>query len=175
MTSRVPECKEYSLEQFETLEGLGNKDAKELLLKAETVIQLLGSHTLALIQAGAYTAKGYCQLHQYPGVYQRQRKRLMQFWPKQVQSRYHDVYTTFEASAEVLKQSESEAAKDALDLLTILSMLDSAVLPLQIFEEVWNNSRGFISISSEELSKIDSLSQNHVLRLPSFLVTESNE
>ncbi|KAM3064647.1 hypothetical protein ACMFMF_011870 [Clarireedia jacksonii] len=74
MTSRVSECKEYSSEQFEVLEGLENKDTKELLLKAakipkeswlshnshtEKVVQLLGSYILAVIQAGVYIAKGY--------------------------------------------------------------------------------------------------------------------
>ncbi|KAM0310604.1 hypothetical protein ACHAO8_007970 [Botrytis cinerea] len=189
MTSRIPECKGYSPEQFEALEGLGNEDAKELLLKAskipkplwlshddqaEIVVQLLGSHTLALIQAGAYIAQGHCQLHQYPKVYQRQRKRLLQFRPKQAQSRYHDVYATFEASAEVLEQSESEATEDALHLLAVLSMLDSAILPCQIFEEAWNNSK-LISTESEESNEIDDLSRNHILRLPSFLVAESDE
>ncbi|KAM0182352.1 hypothetical protein ACHAPF_001242 [Botrytis cinerea] len=188
MTSRVPECKGYSPEQFEALEGLGNEDAKELLLKAsniskqswlsyddqaETIVQLLASHTLALIQAGAYIAQGHCQLHQYPKVYQRQRKRLLQFRPKQAQSRYHDVYATFEASAEVLEQSKSEATEDALHLLAVLSILDSAILPCQIFEEAWNNSK-LISTESEESNEIDDLSRNHILRLPSFLVVEGD-
>jgi hypothetical protein len=145
MTSRVLECKRYSPEQFKALEGLDDKDSKELLFKAadipqeswpsytdqaKKVIQLLGSHTLALIQAGAYVAKGHCQLCEYPQVYQRQRERLLKYRPEQAKSRYRDVYATFEASAEVLEHSEHEAAKDALCLLTILSMLDSAVLPL---------------------------------------------
>ncbi|KAM3067116.1 hypothetical protein ACMFMG_011672 [Clarireedia jacksonii] len=190
MTSRVPECKEYSPEQFEALEGLGNEDSKELLLKAakipkelwlshsnqaKEIVQLLGSHTLALIQAGAYIANGHCQLHRYPVVYQRQRKRLLQFRPKQAQSRYHDVYATFEASAEVLEQSKSEAAKDALDLLAILSMLDSAVLPLQIFQSAWDSSREVLRTSYEETNEIDALSRSHTLRLPSFLVAEDDE
>ncbi|KAM0157263.1 hypothetical protein ACHAPG_004757, partial [Botrytis cinerea] len=190
MTSRVPECKGYSPEQFEALEGLGNEDAKELLLKAsniskqswlsyddqaETIVQLLASHTLALIQAGAYIAQGHCQLHQYPKVYQRQRKRLLQFRPKQAQSRYHDVYATFEASAEVLEQSKSEATEDALHLLAVLSILDSAILPCQIFEEAWNNSKKIKSASSKDSNEIDDLSRNHVLRLPGFLVAEGDE
>ncbi|KAM3088918.1 hypothetical protein ACMFMG_000539 [Clarireedia jacksonii] len=190
MTSRIPECQKYSPEQFEALEGLEIEDSKELLLKtahipkeswlsyddqAEIVIQLLGSHTLALIQAGAYIANGHCHLHQYPEVYQQQRKRLMQFRPKQAQSRYHDVYTTFEASAEVLEQSDSEAAKDALCLLAILSMLDSAVLPLDIFQSAWDSGREFLYTSGEETNEIDALSRSHVLRLPSFIVVEENE
>jgi WD40 repeat protein len=40
----------------------------------------------------------------------------------------------FEAFVEVLKESKSKATDNALRLLEILSMLDSAVLPLQIFQ-----------------------------------------
>ncbi|KAM3077881.1 hypothetical protein ACMFMF_004300 [Clarireedia jacksonii] len=188
MTSRVSDCKEYSPEQFEALEGLGNEDSKQLLLKAakipkeswqsyngqaETIIQLLGSHTLALIQAGAYVAQGHCRLHEYPEIYRRQRKRIMQFRPKQAGSRYHDVYTTFEASAQTLEESESEAAKDALNLLAILSMLDSAVLPLWIFQGAWDRGREVQSYN--KTNNIDDLSPSHVSRLPGFLVVEDDK
>jgi hypothetical protein len=190
MTSRVPECKRYSPDANEALEGLRDEDSKELLLKAaeipqeswlsyhdqaKEVVQLLGSHTLALIQAGAYIARGHCQLHEYPRVYQRQRKQLLKFQPKQAKSRYCDVYTTFEASAEVLQQSESEAAKDALYLLAILSMLDSAILPLQIFQSAWDSGREVLGTSREETSGINTMSRSHVLRLPGFLVAEGDE
>jgi tetratricopeptide (TPR) repeat protein len=190
MTSRVSHCKRYSPEQFEALEGLENEDSKELLLKAadipkeswlshssqaQEVVQLLGSHTLALIQAGAYIAKGHCELHQYPMVYQRQRERLLRYRPEQARSRYHDVYATFEASAQVLEESKSEATKDALYLLAILSMLDSAILPLQIFQSAWASGREVLRISREETSEIDAMSRSHVLRLPAFLVTGSDE
>lgn len=43
------------------------------------------------------------------------------------------MYTTFKASTEVLEQSKSKAARDALYLLVILSILNSAILLLQIF------------------------------------------
>jgi hypothetical protein len=190
MTSRISECKRYSLDANEALEGLEEEDSKELLLKAadipkeswpsyndqaKKVVQLLGSHTLALIQAGAYIAKGHCQLQQYPMVYQRQRERLLRYRPEQARSRYHDVYATFEASAEMLEQSKSEVAKDALYLLAILSMLDSAVLPLQIFQSAWDGGREVLRTSREETSKLDAMSRSHVLRLPSFLVAEGDE
>lgn len=72
MTSRVAECRNYSPDAFEALEGLDEQDAKKLLLKAagfsgkswpsqddqaKEVANLLGSHTLALVQAGAYISK----------------------------------------------------------------------------------------------------------------------
>ncbi|KIM94317.1 hypothetical protein OIDMADRAFT_184403 [Oidiodendron maius Zn] len=190
ITSRISECKRYSLDAFEALEGLKDQDSKELLLKAadipkdlwpsydhhaESVVRLLGFHTLALIQAGAYVAKGHCQLDNYPLVYQRQRERLLKYRPEQAQSRYCDVYATFEASAEVLRRSESEAARDALCLLEVLSMLDSAVLPLQIFQSAWDGSRAVLRTSPDKTNEINDISKDHVLLLPSFLVADGDE
>ncbi|KAH9216666.1 P-loop containing nucleoside triphosphate hydrolase protein [Leptodontidium sp. 2 PMI_412] len=172
MTSRVAECRQYSPDAFEVLEGLGEDDSKALLLKAagllpeswpsydhqaREVARLLGSHTLALIQ-----------------VYKRQRQRLLKYRPKQAQSRYRDVYATFEASADVLEQSRSESAGDALRLLEILSMLGSSVLPLQIFEEAWKGCKR-ISQGSDEARGINDFSQDHVLQLPSFIVRKEDE
>ncbi|KAL9117774.1 MAG: hypothetical protein Q9187_005686 [Circinaria calcarea] len=190
MTSRVSECRRYSPDATEALEGLENGDSQELLLKAaevpkelwpshasqaEEVVRLLGSHTLALLQAGAYIAQGHCHLHQYPEVYRRQRQRLLKYKPKQAQSRYCNVYATFEASADVLEQSGSQAAHDALYLLAILSMLSSSVLPFQIFEEAWNSGREVLGTSAEETSDMSAMSRSHVLRLPSFILADSNE
>ncbi|OBT39283.1 hypothetical protein VE00_10598 [Pseudogymnoascus sp. WSF 3629] len=175
ITSRVNECRKYHTVGAEAIEGLKNQDSQELLLKATKlpqeswlsytseateVLHLLGSHTLALIQAGAYIARGHCKLHEYPKVFQQYRKQLMGFSPSQAQSTYGSVYTTFEASADVLKQSKSEVASDALQLLEILSMLDSSVLPLQIFQEE---------------SDIDLLTTSHVLQLPAFIIADSDE
>jgi hypothetical protein len=190
MTSRIAECKQYSPDANEALEGLKEEDSKELLLKAaeisqeswpsysdqaRIVVRLLGSHTLALIQAGAYIARSHCPLHKYPEVYQQQRARLLKFQPKQARSRYYDVYTTFQASAEVLQQARNEAAKDALDLLAILSMLDSAVLPLEVFQSAWESSKEVLSSSRGETSEINIISRSHVKRLPGFLVVNGHQ
>ncbi|KAH9203233.1 P-loop containing nucleoside triphosphate hydrolase protein [Leptodontidium sp. 2 PMI_412] len=189
MTSRVAECKRYSPDAFQALEGLEEDDSRHLLFKAAELLQeswpaydsqakevvaLLGSHTLALIQAGAYVSQGHCRLDQYPQVYQRQRQRLLQYRPKQAQSRYFDIYATFEASADVLKRSQEKSASDALRLLEILSMLGSGVLPLQIFEEGWKGCKK-ISEANNEARAVDEFSQDHVLQLPSFIVLEQDE
>lgn len=73
MTSRVPECSGYNTVGFEQLGSLGSAECLTLLLRAamipaeawaehesaaKSVVGLLGSHTLALIQAGAYIAPG---------------------------------------------------------------------------------------------------------------------
>ncbi|KAH6694346.1 P-loop containing nucleoside triphosphate hydrolase protein, partial [Leptodontidium sp. MPI-SDFR-AT-0119] len=189
MTTRVAECRKYSPDAFEALEGLEEEDSKHLLLKAaevpqeswptydsqaKEVVKLLGSHTLALVQAGAYVSQGHCQLHQYPNIYQRQRQRLLRYRPRQAQSRYLDVYTTFEASADVLEQSQSKSAGDALRLLETLSMLGSSVLPCQIFEEACEGCKG-IWQAGDEARDISEFTRDHVSQLPSFIVSEEGE
>ena len=64
VTSRIPECSQYSTLPAEALEGLEDKHSTQLLLKAarmpeeswqsceeqaQAIVALLGSHTLALI------------------------------------------------------------------------------------------------------------------------------
>jgi len=190
ITSRNSECEGYHTVGAKALEGLEDQYPKELLFKAanlpeeswpannsqaEEVVRLLGSHTLALIQAGAYIRRGHCKLGQYPEVYRQQRKRLLKFRPNQPQSRYCDVYATFEASADVLKQSKNEAATDALRLLEILSMLDSGVFPLQIFRYAWDGFKQVLLTDSVETSDIYTLSRSHASRLPSFMVVEGDD
>lgn len=96
ITSRVPDCVRHSTVGSEALVGLDLEHSTQLLLKAalipeeswpsydqqaKNVVLLLGSHTLALIQAGAYIARGHRSLEQYPEEYQRQRKRLLKYHP----------------------------------------------------------------------------------------------
>jgi len=103
MTSRVHDCKSFSTIKAEDLEGLDLEHSVELLLKAtrieetlwpsqradaEAIVGLLGSHTLALIQAGSYIAKGFSSLDQYPKKFADHRKRLLRHFPRQEHSRY---------------------------------------------------------------------------------------
>ena len=116
LTSRNAECQHYATTKWINLEGLSKTEARELLLRAayvptdqyetlkgyaDVVVLLLQSHPLALIQAGSYISRGHCTLKEYPEVYEQQRKRLLVFRPSQAQSRYRDVYATFEASATI--------------------------------------------------------------------------
>ena len=109
LTSRNVKCRQHSTQHL-ALDNLSESAAQELLLTAAhipddqhhkiekdamTVANLLQSHPLAIIQAGAYVSRGHCTLTDYPHVYRRQRQRLSTFRPKQAQSRYGDVYATY--------------------------------------------------------------------------------
>jgi hypothetical protein len=129
LTSRNDECQQYATVKSIILEGLPKEEAQELLLKAARVPQdqysvhaedalkvasLLQSHPLALIHAGEYVSRGHCTLAEYPRIFAQQRQRLLAFKPAQAQSRYQDVYLTFEASAAILRSSSTEFTRDAL-------------------------------------------------------------
>jgi tetratricopeptide (TPR) repeat protein len=180
LTSRNAECKQYATADFVFLEGLPADEAEELLLKAadvaddqhlmleddaRVVATLLQSHPLALIQAGAYVARGHCTLADYPQVYERQRKRLLGFRPLQAKSRYRDVYATFEASVEILQASHTEAAQDALQLLPLLAVGGPSQLPLRLFEAAWNGAQSIPAAPYDEENDLR-LTQWHVSRLP---------
>jgi tetratricopeptide (TPR) repeat protein len=189
LTSRNDQCLQYATKPV-SLEGLLKADAQDLLFRAGSirveqrqiidadvakVANLLQSHPLALIQAGAYVARGYCTFAQYPEMYQRQRSRLLKFRPKQAQSRYGDVYATFEASAEVLKASGTETANDALELLAVMAVFSTSSLPLSIFEAFWKGikaSEGEIEPgegSDQLIERWPRLSEWHKARIPSFM------
>ncbi|EXJ96330.1 hypothetical protein A1O1_01456 [Capronia coronata CBS 617.96] len=187
LTSRNEECQQYATADFVALEGLTTEEATALLLKvagvapgaageqhsvrnddARRVATLLQSHPLALIQAGAYVKRGHCGLAEYPRVYERQRKRLLRFRPSQVQSRYRDVYATFEASVEILQASPTESSHDALELLPLLAVGGPSPLPLSLFAAAWTGAHG---IREGEPGDEDDLRLTtwHVSCLPSWI------
>jgi tetratricopeptide (TPR) repeat protein len=208
VASRCTDLSRLSTAAYEALQDLGLADCIELLLKAanipreqwttqvkdaEDVVRLLHSHTLALVQAGAYVAKGHCKLKEYPKVFERNRQRLLEFSISQARSRYQHVYATFEASAAVL-------SAHALDLLGILSMLDRTAVPESMFESVWRGSQnasagvaivepglGLGDISAWDVSQfycvtdmtgnktgLDVLNEWHVSQLPAFIGAKEN-
>jgi hypothetical protein len=196
VTSRNPQCSRYSTVAAEALEGLDVEHSTLLLLKAARVpeeawhscemqahdiVSLLGSHTLALIQAGAYVAEGFCRLAEYPKRYEQHRRRLLEHHPDQEQSRYRDVFATFEASADALERSGRRDGRDALDLLAVLCLLHSGVLPLGMFEDAWLGARRVLKTvpaetdGTEELHTIYWIRPWHVAHLPEFVNTKADE
>lgn len=187
ITSRIPECQQYNTHGWEGFESLDINDATQLLLKAAKVPEesmktcqedariiadLLGSHTLALIQAGSFVSKGYCTLDQYPAKYEKHRKRVLEHYSKQERSRYRHVYATFEASASILQDHEDEAGKDALDLLALLATLHWSLLPLRIFEHLWKDLESRLQSMVEDPTQVGLPSKWHLYRLPEFLGRE---
>lgn len=72
-------------------------------------------------------------------MYERHWWRLLQFRPTQV--RYWDVYATFEASADALRQSRETTAGDVLELLPLLVVCAASQLLMAVFRTEWNGGR----------------------------------
>lgn len=90
MTTRNPECRVYNNVGGENLGDLEPELACKLLLRAAfieerqweekkeaamSVVRILGSHTLAIIQAGAFIRQGRCSLEMYLDRFQQQQQR----------------------------------------------------------------------------------------------------
>ena len=187
LTSRNVECQRYATAGFVALENLPIDEATELLLKAagvtgeerllledfaRAVATLLQSHPQALIQAGAFVKQGHCTLSEYPSVYVRQRRRLLISRPSQALSRYRDVYTTFEASVEMLQTSWPKSSQDALELLPLLAVCAPNKLPLFLHKAAWEGARGLPAATTDDENDLR-LTKWHVSRLPSLLQTSS--
>ena len=185
ITTRNQECLSHSTVGQEDLENLEVGESTELLLKAsgvnkdlwqvrqsaaEEVVNVLGLHALAIIQAGAFIKKRICSLEEYPREFQVQRQRLLQFRPKQAQSTYGDVYTTFEVSARVLEESSDQQDSDALEMLRILAFLHFDRVPELMFIRAWNYAQEISTEGKDQSSQdINTLSRWHSSRLPRFM------
>ncbi|KAI1470948.1 uncharacterized protein F4812DRAFT_419582 [Daldinia caldariorum] len=191
VTSRNPECRTYATVGAIDLSSLDKEDCISLLLQrikstsnllepnhhdAARVVDILGSHTLAILQAGAYIAHKYCSLGEYPDVVQKKREQVFKFNLTQDQSRYRNVYATFEASAEILDSMESEQARDSLCLLQVLSPLHYENMPLDLLHDAWNGAQ---ELREEDRDDDDDdylkyLTDEHVSQLPDFLEPHSD-
>ena len=182
-TTRVPECERYNTVGSEKLDDLEPELALELLYRAadiekslwkekeeaaNAVLTVLGSHTLAIIQAGAFIKKGLCSLEQYPIIFKRQQGKLLKFHARQNLSTYGNVYATFEVSAEYLQKSASPEASDALDLLHIIAFMHNNGIAETIFQRAseYASKLGNLQPSAGETARY--LSVSHITRLPSY-------
>ena len=187
LTSRNHECHQYATEKHITLDRLSDDEARELLLRvacvpldqqqtleddAQVVASLLQSHPLALIQAGSFVSRGHCTLAQYPQVFAQQRMRVLAFGPTQAQSRYQDVYATFEASANALQSSRTESAVDALQLLPVLAICGPSRLPIPLFEAGWKGAHS-VAFGNADNDKVTKLTPWHISRLLPLMQADS--
>lgn len=184
ISSRNAQCtSSYSTIGFIHVDELSMEDSTTLLFKAanthpdkwssnapaaQSIASLLNFHALALIQAGAYIAKRGWKFEQYPTEYDRQRKRLLEYWQPQAQSRYRSVYATFEASASAMMASKDITSMDALQLLRILAMLHYSVFPQVAFEYAWAKFRTIVADKTYS-EAVDGTSEWHINQLPEFL------
>ena len=185
ITSRVPETADVQTAGMDFYESLSETTAVELLLKASKIdlnvystqladarkiVNLLGCHALAIVQAGASINQGICGLEEYAEIFKSQRERLLRVHPGMAKSQYGDVYATFEVSATYLHSRSDQTAKDALKLLSFYAFLNFTNFFETTFEEAWLTSRDIprdLQLGVDV--QLTALSHWHVRHLPSFM------
>ena len=181
-TTRDPDlADQYETVGHEVFMLLESGEARELLLQtsgilrsqwqsqsvaADTVVSLLGRHTLAIIQAGAYVrSTKTAELSAYPVVFERRKQEVLKSYSKQRTSTYASVHATFEVSAELLRQSQELEDRDALHLLSLLAFINYNGHSEEIFEDAVAYAQ---SIKEEEIHEKEGETQP--LRLTKSIV-----
>ncbi len=190
MTTRNPQCRNYGTIGCEE-DHLDLQDATSLLFQAaripessredrqeaaEKVVNALGSHTLAIIQAGASIKLGFCSLDRYPILFKEQEEQLLKYCPRQDSSTYGSVYKTFEISAYHLESSPDQSAADALSLLQTLGFIHFQEIPESMFSRARKDAiaiRKYIR-KNGPLNEIYQLSDRQISRLPLLMMLESD-
>lgn len=183
LTTRNPDYVAYQTAGSELLRDLEIELAQELLFKATsipesrwkekgkaavTVIETLGSHTLAIVQAGAFVRRKLCSLEEYPMFFQQQKEQLLKFHSEANLSTYGNVYATFEVSAEYLQRSELLECMDALNLLHDLAFMHNDRIAETLFQRASDYAAKLKNTSSRDEGGV-SMSARHIVRLPEYL------
>ena len=189
ITSRLPDCaRKYSNAGNEHYERLNEGTAIELFLKscnfewvsgskhehhARNIVNLLGCHALAIIQAGIAVSHGICKLEEYKSMFLNQRRALFESMQDQVDSEYGGVYTTFEITARYLEGRKDQVAKDALQLLDFHAFMHFSDFPEEVFVETWKNSNNSEVVESHQRRSVEKdirmLDPWHRSNLPNFM------
>ena len=187
ITSRNAQCNRHSSVGHWDLQSLDPTESAKLLLKAadipeddwpakgadaRKIVDCLGSHTLALIQAGSYVRAKRCTLSEYPEIFDRKAHKLLEYEVIQESSRYSNVWTTFEVTAAALDTSK-RANADAKRLLDTFSMLHFTNFPTEVFEHTWKEARrivkkGLEATDSGDAQKVLLEGLSHVARTRSI-------
>jgi hypothetical protein len=122
-------------------QGLEKEEASCLLLKASglgqpwdpitstfatSIATALGYLAIAVTQAGKTIRQGYCKLQDYLAFWERQWKRKRENrLPTKAKDRFEDlkVFAIFELDRIALEEKDSEACRDALQLLNTFAFL----------------------------------------------------
>ena len=159
ITTRDPLNKSYGNvgDGFFEFQGLKNDEASCLLLRAAgqvqpwdsavsniatTIAKTLGYLALAITQAGRTIRQGYCKLYEYLEFYERQWRKTRQ-GRQAVKARDDDlsVFATFELNRQAIEVRNTEASRDALQLLNTFAFLHNQDIHFDIMKRAVTNSK----------------------------------
>ena len=160
ITTRDPLNKSYGTvgEKFFEFQGLKTDEARCLLLTAAgqkkpwdsalfsiatTIAKTLGHLALAITHAGKTIRQGYCKLHEYLEFYERQWKKTRQRRQAVKTKDAADdlgVFATFDLNRQALEIRDTEASRDALQLLNTFAFLHNQNIRFEILRRAVTNS-----------------------------------
>ena len=190
LTSRNPQCRELATLGSENLDHLDRQNAESLLFNAakmdassreanqkaaQNVVQALGFHTLAIIQAGAFIKRHHFSLEEYSILFKTQAERILQYRLTQEQSTYGSVFATFEISATHMQSSQDQSAADALSLLQILGFFHFQEIPQSMFSTARDEAILICEQTNRgrPVNEIYLLSELQTARLPLFIMQQN--
>jgi hypothetical protein len=110
---------------------------------ATTIARTLGYLALAITHAGRTIRQGYCRLHEYVEFYERQWKKTRQMRQAVKAKEPADnlsVFATFEMNRQAIENRDTEASRDALELLNTFAFLHHQNIRFSILEKAVKNS-----------------------------------
>ena len=184
LTTRNPESTAYQTVGSERLGGLDPELALEILLKATftpeiqwkekeeaavAIVKILGSHTLAIVQAGAFVRKKLCSLEEYSTLFRQQKEELLKFHSEANVSTYGNVYATFEVSAEYLQNSALPECVDALNFLHTLAFMHNNKVSVVLFRRASDYASELKNTKSTDDEHPLYLSAGQIARVPGYV------
>ena len=160
ITTRDPVNKSFGTvgNRFFEFQGLNNDEASCLLLRAAgqsqpwtstvshiatAIAKALGYLAIAITHAGKTIREGYCQIHEYLEFYERQWKKTRQR-RQTVKARDAvdnlSVIATFELNRQAIEARDTEASRDALQLLNTFAFLHNQNIRFEILKRAVINS-----------------------------------
>jgi hypothetical protein len=149
ITSRNPDCQQYSTVGHEEIGRMARDEAYSLLCKTAygelqvtediatdigRLVDALGCLALAVVQAGAYIRKTEYSPAEYLLIYGRRYKELLSFVPLHSGTDYkHTVYTTWQVSIDAITSTPGEASAGALKIVRLVCFLHYDQIPLEVF------------------------------------------
>lgn len=160
ITTQDPLNKSYGTvgDTFFEFQGLKIDEARCLLLTAAgenrpwnstlfnvatTIAKKLGYLALAITHAGKTVRQGYCKLHEYLEFYERQWKKTRQRRQTVKAKDVADdlgVFATFDLNRQALENRDTEASRDAIQLLDTFAFLHNQNIRFEILRKAITNS-----------------------------------
>ena len=108
--------------------------------ESNKIVEALGCHALAVVQAGAYIRETSCSLPDYLETYQQRKKDFLEHLPTHLGTDYqYSVHATWQISVDMIESRPDVVSHTTLRLLSLLGFYHHDHIPVQMFYNTWRN------------------------------------